>query len=135
LLQTAEELRGRLLSMSFDTDQIASAFALAREAARRHTGMRHFHVQLLGGAAMMKGTIAEMQTGEGKSLTALLPAVSAALMGRPVHIITVNDYLARRRAVSFRVQCTWSRRRSRRAWAESSGPAACLRLRCHLLHQ
>src|SRR5262245_34556368 len=98
LRQTADELRGRLLSMSFDADEIAAAFALAREAARRHTGMRHFRVQLLGGAAMMTGALAEMQTGEGKTLTALLPAVAAALMGRPVHIVTVNDYLARRDA-------------------------------------
>ena len=77
---------------------MASAFALAREAARRHSGMRHFRVQLLGGAAMMGGALAEMQTGEGKTLTALLPAITAALMGRPVHIVTVNDYLARRDA-------------------------------------
>ena len=81
LRQTADELRGRLLSASFDADEIALAFALAREAARRHTGMRHFRVQLLGGAAMMSGALAEMQTGEGKSLTALLPAVAAALIG------------------------------------------------------
>ena len=78
------------------------AFALAREAARRHTGMRHFRVQLLGGAAMMTGALAEMQTGEGKTLTALLPAVAAALMGRRVHIVTVNDYLARRDAEQLR---------------------------------
>jgi preprotein translocase subunit SecA len=81
------------------------ALALAREAARRHTGMRHFRVQLLGGAAMMGGALTEMQTGEGKSLTALLPAVAAALMGRPVHIVTVNDYLARRDAELFRPAC------------------------------
>ena len=58
----------------------AQAFALAREAARRHRGMRHFRVQLLGGAVMMSGALAEMQTGEGKTLTALLPAITAALM-------------------------------------------------------
>ena len=102
LRQTADELRGRLWPESSSWDEIALAFALAREAARRHTGMRHFRVQLLGGAAMMVGAVAEMQTGEGKSLTALLPAVAAALMGRPVHIVTVNDYLARRDAELFR---------------------------------
>ena len=102
LRQTADELRGRLLPETSSWDEIALAFALAREAARRHTGMRHFRVQLLGGAAMMVGAVAEMQTGEGKSLTALLPAVAAALTGRPVHIVTVNDYLARRDAELFR---------------------------------
>jgi preprotein translocase subunit SecA len=102
LRRTAEELRGRLMSNRSSSDAIASAFALAREAARRHTGMRLFRVQLLGGAAMMGGALAEMQTGEGKSLTALLPAIAAALTGRPVHIVTVNDYLARRDAELFR---------------------------------
>jgi len=102
LRQTAEELRGRLLSGALQSEGIALAFALGREAARRHTGMRHFHVQLLGGAAMMGGALAEMQTGEGKSLTAILPAVAAALMGRPVHIVTVNDYLAKRDSEQFR---------------------------------
>jgi preprotein translocase subunit SecA len=105
LRQTADALRGRLSSANCTLDDIGSAFALAREAARRHTGMRHFHVQLLGGAAMMAGALAEMQTGEGKSLTALLPAVAAALSGRPVHIVTVNDYLARRDAELFRPVC------------------------------
>jgi preprotein translocase subunit SecA len=102
LRQRADDLRCRLVSAGSDPETIASAFALAREAARRHTGMRHFGVQLLGGAAMMGGGLAEMQTGEGKSLTALLPAVAAALSGRPVHVVTVNDYLARRDAEQFR---------------------------------
>jgi preprotein translocase subunit SecA len=102
LSQTADGLRGRLSSARCNSDDIALAFALAREAARRHTGMRHFRVQLLGGAAMMSGALAEMQTGEGKSLTALLPAVAAALSGCSVHIVTVNDYLARRDAELFR---------------------------------
>jgi preprotein translocase subunit SecA len=102
LRQTADELRSRLISAAFNLEEIGSAFAVVREAARRHTGMRHFEVQLLGGAAMIGGAVAEMQTGEGKSLTALLPAVAAALSGRPVHIVTVNDYLARRDAELFR---------------------------------
>jgi preprotein translocase subunit SecA len=105
LRHTADALRGRLLSSNGNLDDIAVAFALAREAAGRHTGMRHFRVQLLGGAAMMGGALAEMQTGEGKSLTALLPAIAAALSGRPVHIVTVNDYLARRDAELFRPAC------------------------------
>ena len=102
LRHAADALRGRLSSANGDLDDIASAFALARETARRYSGMRHFRVQLLGGAALMAGALAEMQTGEGKSLTALLPAIAAALSGRPVHIVTVNDYLARRDAEQFR---------------------------------
>jgi preprotein translocase subunit SecA len=98
LLERADELRARLPSSGLHSQDMAVSFALTREAARRHVGKRHFHVQLLGGAAMMGGALAEMATGEGKTLTALLPAIAAALMGRPVHIITVNDYLARRDA-------------------------------------
>ena len=98
LRERADELRARLLSAGFHSREMALSFALAREAARRYVGMRHFHVQLVGGAAMMGGALAEMETGEGKTLTALLPAITAALMGRPVHIVTVNDYLARRDA-------------------------------------
>jgi preprotein translocase subunit SecA len=100
LRERADLLRSRL-SLS-DNLQVAQAFALAREATHRHTGMRHFPVQLLGGAGMMTGSIVEMQTGEGKTLTAVLPATTAALAGFPVHVVTVNDYLARRDAEGLR---------------------------------
>src|SRR6201993_652378 len=77
---------------------IVPAFALVREAGRRFLNMRHFDVQLIGGIVLHEGKIAEMKTGEGKTLVATLPAVLNALAGRGVHIITVNDYLARRDA-------------------------------------
>ena len=77
---------------------LVPAFALVREAGRRFLNMRHFDVQLLGGMVLHKGSIAEMKTGEGKTLVATLPAVLNALAGRGVHIVTVNDYLARRDA-------------------------------------
>src|SRR5690349_16925115 len=77
---------------------IVPAFALAREAGRRFLNMRHFDVQLIGGIVLHEGKIAEMKTGEGKTLVATLPAVLNALAGKGVHIVTVNDYLARRDA-------------------------------------
>ncbi|HLZ14016.1 MAG TPA: preprotein translocase subunit SecA [Candidatus Acidoferrum sp.] len=77
---------------------IAPAFALAREAGRRFLNMRHFDVQLIGGLVLHDGKISEMKTGEGKTLVATLPAVLNSLAGRGVHIVTVNDYLARRDA-------------------------------------
>jgi preprotein translocase subunit SecA len=77
---------------------IAPAFALVREAGRRFLNMRHFDVQLIGGMVLHEGKIAEMKTGEGKTLVATLPAALNALAGRGVHIVTVNDYLARRDA-------------------------------------
>jgi len=77
---------------------IVPAFALAREAGRRFLNMRHFDVQLIGGMVLNDGKIAEMKTGEGKTLVATLPAALNALVGRGVHIVTVNDYLARRDA-------------------------------------
>jgi preprotein translocase subunit SecA len=77
---------------------ITPAFALAREAGRRFLNMRHFDVQLIGGLVLHDGKIAEMKTGEGKTLVATLPAVLNSLGGRGVHIVTVNDYLARRDA-------------------------------------
>ena len=77
---------------------IAPAFALAREVGRRALAMRHFDVQLIGGMVLHEGKIAEMKTGEGKTLVATLPAYLNSLTGRGVHIVTVNDYLARRDA-------------------------------------
>jgi len=77
---------------------LVPAFALAREAARRTLNMRHFDVQLIGGIVLHQGKIAEMKTGEGKTLVATLPAYLNALAGKGVHIVTVNDYLARRDA-------------------------------------
>ncbi|GGM86973.1 protein translocase subunit SecA [Thermopolyspora flexuosa] len=79
-------------------DLLPEAFATVREAARRVLGQRHFDVQIMGGAALHFGNIAEMRTGEGKTLTATLPAYLNALTGKGVHIVTVNDYLAKRDA-------------------------------------
>ncbi len=75
---------------------IARAFAIVREVAGRELGMRHFDVQLVGGWIMLEGMLAEMRTGEGKTLTATLPACTAALTGIPVHVVSVNDYLVTR---------------------------------------
>ena len=75
---------------------LPEAFAAVREASRRAIGLRHFDVQLIGGAVLHGGTIAEMRTGEGKTLVATLPLYLNTLTGRGVHLITVNDYLARR---------------------------------------
>lgn len=77
---------------------VAEAFALVREAAVRTLGQRHYGVQLRGGLALLRGFVAEMETGEGKTLTATLTACTAALAGEPVHVVTVNDYLAQRDA-------------------------------------
>src|SRR5204863_454178 len=75
---------------------LEEAFAVAREAGRRVLNMRHFDVQLIGGMVLHKGTISEMKTGEGKTLVATLPVYLNALSGRGVHVVTVNDYLAKR---------------------------------------
>ena len=77
-------------------DILPEAFAVVREAARRNVGMRHFDVQLIGGNVLYDGKIAEMATGEGKTLVATLAAYLVYLTGRKVHVITVNDYLAKR---------------------------------------
>jgi preprotein translocase subunit SecA len=98
LSETATVLRRDLHRNGLRPDLVASAFAVIREVSGRTLGMRHFDVQLLGGWAMMRGKVAEMETGEGKTLTATLPAATAALAGIPVHIITVNDFLVARDA-------------------------------------
>ncbi|MDR1616932.1 MAG: preprotein translocase subunit SecA [Syntrophomonadaceae bacterium] len=91
-----EEFRQRLKEGAELNDILPEAFALVREASRRTLGMRHFDVQLIGGIILHQGRIAEMKTGEGKTLVATLPAYLNALTGEGVHIVTVNDYLAAR---------------------------------------
>jgi len=91
-----ELFRARLANGEELDDILAEAFATVREAAQRTLGQRHYDVQLMGGAALHKGNIAEMRTGEGKTLVSTLPAYLNALTGKGVHIITTNDYLAER---------------------------------------
>ena len=91
-------LKGRLAKGETLEDILCDAFAVLREASGRVLGMRHFHVQIVGGICLFQGRVAEMKTGEGKTLVATLPAYLEALAGKGVHIVTVNDYLARRDA-------------------------------------
>jgi preprotein translocase subunit SecA len=98
ILEESQALRPRLRSEGYQKELVAKAFALVREVAGRTVDMRHFDVQLIGGWVLLNGMVAEMETGEGKTLAATLPACTSALAGVPVHIITVNDYLAQRDA-------------------------------------
>ncbi|MGO3086853.1 preprotein translocase subunit SecA [Corynebacterium flavescens] len=93
-----EEFKERLAGKESMNDILLEAFATVREAAWRVLGQKHYKVQIMGGAALHFGNVAEMRTGEGKTLTSLLPAYLNALEGNGVHIVTVNDYLARRDA-------------------------------------
>src|SRR2546423_7949960 len=90
------ELKGRLGDGEALDDLLPEAFAVVREAAKRTIGQRHFDVQLMGGMVLHGGDIAEMKTGEGKTLVSTLPAYLNSLTGEGVHIVTVNDYLAKR---------------------------------------
>src|SRR6188474_1494443 len=92
------EFRERLAKGETLDDLLVEAFAVVREAAKRTLGQRHFNVQLKGGMVLHQGKIAEMKTGEGKTLVATLPVYLNALSGKGVHVVTVNDYLARRDA-------------------------------------
>ena len=96
LREKTEEFRHRLAAGETLDDLLPEAFAVVREAGRRVLNMRHFDVQLIGGVVLHRGKIAEMKTGEGKTLVATLPAYLNALAGKGVHVVTVNDYLARR---------------------------------------
>jgi len=99
--EEARELRQLLRIEGLRIDLVARSFALVRELAGRTVGLRHFDVQLVGGFTLLNGMIAEMETGEGKTLTATLAAGTAALAGIPVHVVTVNDYLAARDAATM----------------------------------
>jgi preprotein translocase subunit SecA len=94
LREETDEFRGRLEDGETLDDLLPEAFAAVREAAKRTIGLRPFHVQIMGGAALHLGNIAEMKTGEGKTLVATMPAYLNALAGKGVHIVTVNDFLA-----------------------------------------
>jgi preprotein translocase subunit SecA len=96
--QAAQALRPSIMRQGLTTATVARGFALVREASHRTIGQQHFDVQLLCGRLLLKNVVAEMDTGEGKTLTATLPACMVALAGSPVHIVTVNDYLAARDA-------------------------------------
>ncbi len=92
------DLRQRVANGETLDAVLPEAFALVREAAKRTLGQRHYDVQLIGGMVLHQGKIAEMKTGEGKTLVATLPSFLNALAGKGVHVVTVNDYLARRDA-------------------------------------
>jgi len=93
-----DEFKGRVAAGASLDDLLPEAFAVVREAGKRTLGMRHFDVQLIGGMALHQGKIAEMRTGEGKTLVATLPIYLNALAGKGVHLVTINDYLAQRDA-------------------------------------
>src|SRR5262249_45698455 len=100
LKESTAKFRPRLANGETLDDLLSEAFAACREAGRRTKNMRHFDVQILGGGVLHQGNIAEMVTGEGKTLVATLPAFLNGLTGKGVHVVTVNDYLARR-------DCEW----------------------------
>ncbi len=96
LRSKTEEFKARLANGETLDDILPEAFAVVREASKRVLGMRHFDVQMIGGIVLHRGNIAEMRTGEGKTLVATLPVYLNALSGKGVHVVTVNDYLAKR---------------------------------------
>ena len=108
LREKTREFKERLSEGETLDDILPEAFAVVREAAARTLGMKHYRVQLIGGVILHQGRIAEMKTGEGKTLVATLPAYLNALTGEGVNIVTVNDYLAKRDAEWDRSMNSWA---------------------------
>jgi preprotein translocase subunit SecA len=98
LVSHALDIGTKMRQVGFEDQLVARVFGIIREMSERTLGMRHFDCQIIGGWILLQGRVAEMKTGEGKTLTAVLPVISAAITGLPVHVITVNDYLAARDA-------------------------------------
>lgn len=98
LRQITQELKDKLSAGAKLDDLLVEAFSAVREASKRSLGLRHFDVQMMGGIALHEGNISEMRTGEGKTLVSTLASYLNALSGEGVHVVTVNDYLARRDA-------------------------------------
>ena len=129
------EFKERIAQGASLDDLLIEAFAVVREAGRRVLNMRHFDVQLIGGIVLHRGKIAEMKTGEGKTLVATLPSYLNALDGKGVHVVTVNDYLAKRdsewmgriyrsSACAWASSCTtWTTRSARTPTAPTSPTA------------
>ena len=103
LLAKTAEYKKRLVDGETLDQILPEAFAAVRESSKRTIGLRHFDIQLIGGMVLHEGRIAEMRTGEGKTLVATLPLYLNALTGKGVHLVTVNDYLARRDAFETRL--------------------------------
>ena len=137
LRQQADSLRERARGGESLDDLLPETFAVVRETSRRTLGMRHFDVQMIGGMVLHAGSIAEMKTGEGKTLTATLAVALNALAGEGVHLVTVNDYLARRDAewMSPLYQALGLSVGDAAEHAALRGEARRLRGRHHLRHQ
>ena len=137
LKMRTENFRRQLAEGATLDEILVPAFATVREAAKRALGQRHFDVQLIGGMVLHEGKIAEMKTGEGKTLVATLPVYLNALASKGVHVVTVNDYLAQRDAewMGADLQVPRPHRRHHRARARRRAAQGGLRLRRHLRHQ
>ncbi len=137
LRRHADELRERARGGEALEDLLPETFALVREVSRRKMGMRHFDVQMIGGMVLNDGAIAEMKTGEGKTLTATTAVVLNALAGKGVHLVTVNDYLARRDADWMRPIYEALGLSARRAAEHAAlrGEARRVRVRHHVRHE